>query len=332
MVKIGIIGCGKIAEKHVGAYLRLDNVEITVSDINSSSAKKLGREFNVNWSGDPDSIILSDEYDAIDVCTPTLSHLEIITKALKNGKNVFCEKPMVNSLREAEEIQKVANKVNKMVMVGYLYRFHPAFKLVKEILDERVIGEPYFSMVRLGGRGSHRIWKHQKDRGGGAINEMLMHMLDLIIWYFGDFKETKNLLTEVVLKEREVEGKKIVADAEDLVLLELNTASGARVLCESDLITPSYMNFIEIQGTNGSVWTSILDYFPTVVYCKESRGVYNKGNNFFKFPRVNLFEEELRFFVEKINNKEKVTLNSIEDSVKIMKIVDSLKKGGNIES
>lgn len=108
-------------------------------------------------------------------------------------------------------------------------------------------------------------------------------------------------------------------------MLRLDTRKGAKVLCERDLITSSYMNYVEIHGTNSSIWTSILDYFPTVVYCKEPRGVYNQGNNFFVYERVDLFEKELRHFIESIRNKEQPSLTSIEDSVETLRVIESFR-------
>lgn len=325
-VKIGIIGCGKIAQKHLNAYHKLANVDLVVSDINPSIAQKVGEDYKVESVESPDKLIKRDKIDAIDVCVPTPYHARIIQESLDNGKHVFCEKPLTDSLEEAEKIKSKLSETKKVAMVGYLYRFHPAFKLIKEILEERIIGEPYYANFRVGGRGSSSIWKHRKDKAGGAINEIMVHMLDLIVWYFGGIKSTKNLFTDTILKTREINNQKIQADAEDIVLLKLKAKQGVEVICESDLITPSYMNYIEIQGTNGSVWTSILDYFPTIVYCKEPRGVFNQGNNFFEFNRVDLFEKELRYFIESIKNGEQPILNSIEDSMKVLKIIELIRE------
>ena len=158
---------------------------------------------------------------------------------------------------------------------------------------------------------------------------MMVHMIDLILWYFGDVKHIENLYTDTVLKYRKIEDKIIEANAEDLVLLKMEMEKGVRVICEGDLITPSYMNYIEIHGTNGSIWASILDFFPTIVYCKEPRGVYDRGCNFFKFPRIDLFEKELSYFIKCIRNGEKPEINSIEDSIKIMELLESIEEDKN---
>jgi len=321
-----VIGCGKIAEKHLNAYKKLQDVEITVTDI-VAKGKTVAQNYGVNWHDDPDELISGNMVDAVDVCIPTPSHAEAIIKGLENGKHIFCEKPLARNLDEALRIQEKVAQADKMVMVGYLYRFHPAFQFVKDIIAERIIGEPYYAIFRLGGRGSHKAWKHKWETGGGAGNEMLVHMLDLILWYFGEAENVENLYADTILKEREIEGKSVEADAEDLILLKMEMSGGARVLCESDLITPSYMNYIEVHGTNGSLWTTILDYFPTIVYCKQPRGVYDRGNNFFEFSKVDLFERELGHFIDCIENGGKPAMNSIEDSVRIMRMIEAVVAG-----
>lgn len=327
VLRIGVVGCGKIAERHINAYRKFPNVEVTVTDV-VKDGRRTAEEYSVKWHADTDELIRGELVDAIDVCTPTSAHAEVIISAMENGKDVFCEKPLANTLQEAEHIQETAQKTGRILMVGYLYRFHPAFQFVRQVLEERVIGEVYYAMFRVGGRGSHKVWKHMRGAGGGAINEMLVHMLDLALWYFGEASSACSLYEETILKEREIEGKKVQTDAEDIVLVCLNMEKGTKVFCESDLITPSYMNYVEIQGTNGSIWTSILDYFPTVIYCKEPRGVYDRGHNFFRFGRVDLFEAELSHFVQCALEKQTPDLNSIEDSIRLMSLLEEVKSKG----
>lgn len=319
---IGIIGCGKIAEKHLNAYKRLKDVDVVVSDIDSGK-KKVARSYGAEWSDEPSDLIEGDRVDAIDICTPISSHIDICVDALDNDKHVFCEKPLTKNLDEALQIKQKVEHSDRVLMVGYLYRFHPAFEFGKEVIQNELIGDPYFAVFRVGGRGSHRSWKHKSAEGGGARNEMLVHMLDLIFWYFGEERASYDLYTQTILEEREIDGERVDATAEDLILLNMEMENDVRVICESDLITPSYMNYVEIHGENGSFWTSILDYFPTVLYCKESRGIYDKGKNIQNFSRVDLFEKELRYFINCIRNGEDPKYNSVDDSIRIRRIIES---------
>jgi predicted dehydrogenase len=321
-MKVGIIGGGKIAERHIYGYKHFDDVEIFIADIDGNITQKICDNLGVNFSIAPEVILGDSTIDIIDVCTPTPFHKNFIVEAIRRRKHVFCEKPLCMNLEEAIQIKRAAEQTDRIVMVGYLYRFHPGFEFAKQVLDEGIIGTPHFAIFRLGGRGSHREWKHKKSEGGGAISEMLVHKLDLILWFFGEITTATTLINETVLHSRNISGKETKADAEDYVVLDIN-ANGTRILCESDLITPSYMDYIEIHGDNGSIFTSILPHFPTVIHCKEARNIYSEGNNFRNFPATNLFEKELGHFLTAVNTRAR-TMNSIDDSVKIFQIIEQI--------
>ena len=331
-MKVGVLGCGKQAYKHVPSLRKL-GCDVVVADVVEDMACRLSETFRVKYLSSAQALLEDESIAAVSICTPTPTHYPLIKEILAAGKHFFCEKPLTSNYQEAEAIQKALNKTDLVGMVGYLYRFHPAFELIQDLIMDGTVGRPYFGIFRLGGRGSHRIWKHQKDKGGGAMNEMMVHMLDLVLWYFGAITKTRTILFDTVLTERQVEGKTIKADAEDLVLVHLETERGVKIVCESDLITPSYMNYIEIQATNGSIVTSILDYFPSLVYCKEPRGTYQTGNNILRFPKVNLFEKQLQYFLECITNCHHPHRNTVRESVYLLKLIDTIKKqaAGNHE-
>jgi predicted dehydrogenase len=324
-IVVGLIGCGKQSIKHIPA-LKKNGVRIILADIDCSLAKTRANEFGIEYAKTVEELYQDPKITAIDICSPTHSHFSLIISAIENEKYFFCEKPLASSYEEALKIESILNKTDLFGMVGYLYRFHPAFEMVRECIADSIIGKPYFATMRLGGRGSHRAWKHQKNEGGGAINEMMVHMLDLALWYFGPITEIKTILYETVLKEREIQGGLITADAEDLAMVYLKTENGVQIVCESDLITPSYMNYVELQGTNGSIITSILDYFPSIVFCRESRGTYQTGNNVQNFPKVNLFNKQLKYFLDCISGKIAPDRNTIRESVYLLKLIDRIKR------
>lgn len=323
MVTIGVIGCGRIAERHVEAYRKLGGVKIVVADQDRAVARRLAEEQRVEWRESPDEVLGSADLDAIDVCVPTTAHADIVLSALRSNKHVFCEKPLCQTYDEAQEIAMTQKDVGTTLMVGYLYRFHPAFQFAKQVLDDGVIGRPHMAIFRLGGRGSHRSWKHTAESGGGATLEMMVHNLDLIQWHLGSVDDVEVFARETLLPERAIDGQPLRVSAEDYVLAGLQI-DGVRVICESDLVTPSYMNYIEIHGDNGTLFTSILHYLPTVVYCREPRGVFNLGNNVQHFSQVNLFERELGHFLETLRG-ETPPLNGVSESLQVMALVDRIR-------
>ncbi len=323
-LRIGVIGCGKIAERHIMAYRKLP-AELVVTDAVPEAAQKLADRYHVAFNDDPEAVLSDPTIDAVDICVPTAYHKDLIIRALAHGKHVFCEKPLARDLKETLEIQAAARDAGRVLMVGYLQRFHPAFQLVKDVLDDGIIGKPYFALFRVGGRGDHAPWKHRRETGGGVVLEMLVHKLDQIVWFFGPAEHVEVLRYETLRPVRTIRGQQVEATAEDMVLLEIE-AGGTRIMCEADFITPSYMDHMEIQGDNGSVFSSLLHYMPTIVYCKERRGIFNEGNNFYTFPVVNLFEKELAHFLEAIANGKRNTINSLEDSIHVMEIIEHIWK------
>lgn len=322
-ITVGLIGCGKQSIKHIPALKKL-GVKVILADEKPSVAERRADEFGLDYVRSVNTIFADTSITAIDVCTPTPFHYPLIKQTIQAGKHFFCEKPLASSYTEALEINRLLEKKSIVGMVGYLYRFHPAFEMVRECLVDATIGNPYFATFRLGGRGSHREWKHRKSKGGGAINEMMVHMLDLVLWYFGKITKIDTIVCDTILKERTVEDRLIQADAEDLAMVSLETESQVKVICESDLITPSYMNYIEVQATNGSIITSILDYFPSIVFCKEPRGAFQTGNNVLSFPKTNLFEKQLEYFIECISNSICPHLNTVSESVYLLQLIEKI--------
>lgn len=323
MIRVGLIGCGKIAEKHLDAYRTLEGVDVTVTDI-VDRGRSVAERYEVGWNPVPTDVTSNAQFDAIDVCVPTPVHAEYISLALREGKHVFVEKPLASNVAEARAIAEQAAASETVVMAGYLYRHHPAMQFARDAIRTKVIGDPYLATFRIGGRGSHKAWKHRSETGGGAGNEMLVHMLDLALWYFGEPLTATNLYSDLLVPTREIEGELVAADAEDFMLVSLEMASGVQVLCQSDLVTPGYMNHIEVQGTNGSLMTSILDYMPKTVYCKEPAGVYDRGHTFLDFPQTNLFERELGQFLACIRGEDASDVHSVDDSVRLMELVDEI--------
>ena len=326
MIRVAVIGCGKIGERHLNTYRRIEGVNIAaVCDINGALAEKVANSYNAISYNNYKKVLRNKTIDAVDVCVPTAIHHKVILEALDRGKAVFCEKPLSHKFEYAKQIEKKQKETGSVVMVGYLYRFHPSFQRLKKALEDNTIGDPYFAIFRIGGRGGWRAWKHQKDKGGGAMLEMLVHILDLANYCFGEIVEVERFFSETLLKRRMIEGREVKVDAEDCVLIRLRAESGVHIFCEADLITPSYMNTVEVHGDNGSFFGSILDNIPTIIYCKESRGMFDRGKNIFKNPYVNLMEKELRFFIESLSREVK-PMNSVEESIKILDIVEQVRR------
>lgn len=322
MVTVGIIGCGKIAENHIKALREL-GVNLLISDTNLETAQHLSKKYNAQLARAPEDLFSSSSVDVIDVCTPTIHHYSNIMKGILAKKHIFCEKPLCDEIRQAYEIKGAVANSSSVLMVGYLFRFHRAVQFAKDLVDGNILGDIYLSSFRLGARGEHRFWKHRKELGGGAINEVLVHELDLAIWLFNEPIDVKLLQAETIRPQRMIENVLVETDVEDYVLVKL-TFQNTVAFCQADLVSPGYMNFFEIHGTNGSFFGSILNTMPSRLFLKKSIGSFRSGEHLQVFPEENVFKSEWEHFFRTMaaghGNQ-----NSIDDSIKIVEVLQNLR-------
>ena len=330
--KVGIAGCGKQAEKHIQSLQKLPDVEIIVSDIQSAAAEKLAAKFKVAWVAHVDAIFDNADLDAILVCTPTPSHAELLEKALQNSTPVFCEKPLCVNLLEAARIKKIKEANNIPLQVGYLYRHVPVFEMGFDLLkgmrpsNLSILGKPFSAFFRIGGRGSHQLWKHLQTHGGGAINEMLVHVIDLANWYFGPIRDVKLLSKKLIRPERKIQGTLEHVDAEDYVLVQAMGAEGTEIVCQADLITPGFNQYVEIQCENGGFMGSISRDIPSYVLLKESRGGYPSGKTALTNGDKSFLDIQMKYFYDCITGRTQQDKNRIEDSIELMTIIETIRK------
>jgi myo-inositol 2-dehydrogenase/D-chiro-inositol 1-dehydrogenase len=333
-LKIGIIGCGKQAPKHISGLAKLPGVELVLADSRPEAAERLGRESKLPWVRDVQAIFADPDISAVDICTPTSSHLSLIQNALVSGKHFFCEKPLCE--REEEEVRLIDRLLaeHRLVgMIGYVYRFAPVFELGQRLFkdvprtgESLELGRVVTAFFRIGGRGSHQAWKHLKAHGGGAINEMLVHMLDLALWYFGPASEASVLTKGLLRPKRVINGMEETVDAEDYVIARLQMKSGVEVICQADLLTPAFTQFVEVQGENGTFMGSIQPDMPSFLHLDKGVAGYQAGKTTLNFGPRNLFEAQMAEFVQAVRAQTPPERCTIQDSLELMKTMEKLQE------
>ena len=175
-----------------------------------NAAHKLGW---AEWSTDWREVIGRADIDIVDVCTPGDSHAEIAIAALEAGKHVLCEKPLGNTLTEAEEMTAVAESAAERglrSMVGFNYRRLPALSLAQQMVASRRLGQvrhirakylqdwivdPEFPLA----------WRLQKDKAGsGALGDIGAHIIDLAQFVTGQLLIGLSATTETFIKKRPI--------------------------------------------------------------------------------------------------------------------------------
>lgn len=328
-MKIGLIGCGKQAWKHIAGLKSESDVEVAVCDINAERARDVGEKFDIPWSDDVGAFLADPALDAVNIATPTTTHAELVSRAIDAGKHFFCEKPLCNNIEDARRIQRDVEAKQLIGMVGYVYRHSPVFETAFELGPHggsgQPLGAPVTAQFRIGGRGDHEIWKHRLETSGGAVSEMLVHMLDLAIWYFGPAVDAAMLARDLLRPVRRIGGIDVEVDAEDFALARIDTESGVRAWIQADLLSPAFSQYVEIQYERGSFMGSIQGDFPSFVFANEDSGAWARGKNPLAFGSVNLFERQMATFCAHVREGRALTRNTVGDSLKMMEALELLR-------
>lgn len=133
IVKIALLGIGKMGQNHLRILSMLKDVEIVfIYDINEKVCNEISKEFNVKISKDLDSDLV--QCDGVIIVTPTFTHFDYINKVSDYVKNIFVEKPLTNTLESSQIILDLAKQKNLNIQVGFIERYNPAIITLKNIL------------------------------------------------------------------------------------------------------------------------------------------------------------------------------------------------------
>jgi len=168
-VRVGVIGAGYFGSFHLKHYSMLEDVQLVgVVDIIKEKAQKVAHRYNISAYDNPLEII--DKVDAVSIVVPTNKHYQLAKEFLLHGINVLVEKPMTETIDEAEELIEIAKAKGCLLQVGHLERFNPAFVRVKEQIKRPMFIEAH-RLSSFVGRGIDV----------DVILDLMIHDLDLIL-------------------------------------------------------------------------------------------------------------------------------------------------------
>ena len=194
-VKVGIIGCGGIANgKHMPALQKLKNVQmIAFCDIVPERAEKAAAKYGVEGAKvytDYRELLANGEIEVVHVCTPNRSHSFITVDALEAGKHVMCEKPMAINSQEAKKMIEAAKRTGKKLSIGYQSRQRADSQYLKAEAQDGVFGDIYFAKAHAVRRRAVPTWGvflNEYEQGGGPLIDIGTHALDLALWIMDNY-------------------------------------------------------------------------------------------------------------------------------------------------
>ena len=169
MLKAGVLGAGHLGKIHLRLLNQSEKYELVgFYDAYEANAKKVEAEFGYKYFNSIDALI--DAVDMVDIVTPTLSHYDCAIQAIEKGKHIFIEKPITNTVEEAENIRELLAKHNLRGQVGHVERFNPAFIAVKDKLENPMFIE------------THRLAEfNPRGTDVPVVLDLMIHDIDIIL-------------------------------------------------------------------------------------------------------------------------------------------------------
>jgi predicted dehydrogenase len=186
---IGIVGAGAFAAFASKAFLQVPGIKVVaVADTNSTSARQLADELSAKAYSDYESLLRDRSISLVYVSTPPFLHYSQSKAALLAGKHVICEKPAALKSAEAEELASLAGSRQLLYVVNLMQRYNPLFSIVRDIVNEKVLGEflhGFFENYASDGNLEPDHWFWDEAKSGGIFIEHAVHFFDLFSGWLG---------------------------------------------------------------------------------------------------------------------------------------------------
>ncbi|MGB8455497.1 MAG: Gfo/Idh/MocA family oxidoreductase [Anaerocolumna sp.] len=196
-IKIGIIGCGGIANnKHLPSLKACSdkNEMIAFCDIIEERAAKAAKEFGAEGAKvytDYHELLENKDIELVHVLTPNVAHCPITVAAFEAGKHVMCEKPMAHNSADALKMIDAWKKSGKKFTIGYQNRFRPEVQALQKSCENDELGHIYYAKAHAVRRRAVPTWGVFPDKslqGGGPLIDIGTHALDLTLWMMDNYE------------------------------------------------------------------------------------------------------------------------------------------------
>jgi len=243
--KIALVGVGRFGKNHLRVLKELEKDGLcTLYGVVDKRVEILGsikRNYNVATTSNLTEFLKSD-IDAVDIVTPADTHFEICKECLAAGKHVFVEKPLAINYAEARKLVLFASAKDRILMTGNIFRYNPAVKKIKELVNLGRLGKIYYMF------GHYMGFKEPRAEVGALFN-FAVHHIDIYDYLLGEIPE------EVTCSVAHFLGRE---NFEDLAVLVLRYGNRAVGIIESGWLPPGNYRDLTVVGSKQSVTSDLL--------------------------------------------------------------------------
>lgn len=289
-MKVGVVGVGTMGMHHVRIYHELSCELAGIADLNPQ-VKELARKYQTSYYRDYRDLLTKVE--AVSIAVPTSRHKDVALDFLQEGVHCLIEKPVTADLKSAREIAAKAKQRRVKVLVGHIERFNPAVQKLKEIIEEKILGDLIMISAK---RVGPFVWR---TKDVGAIVDSATHDIDVMRFLMGKEPEI------VFAKKGSYRHEK---DDHAVIVLDFGQTMAA---IEVNWFTPHKIRNLVVTGSKGIAY---VDYLEQKVEVHSPK--YKLLANITKEEPLKL---EIKHFLECISNDQE-PLISAEEGIKTLQI------------
>ena len=321
MLKVGVLGAGHLGKIHLRLLNQSEKYELVgFYDAFEENANKVAAEFGYKKFDSIADLIAA--VDVVDIVTPTMQHFECAKQVIEAGKHIFIEKPISNTVEEAEEIIALAKKHNVKGQVGHVERFNPAFTAVKDKINNPMFIE------------THRLAEfNPRGTDVPVVLDLMIHDIDAIL-----------SVVKSKVKSVNASGVAVISDSPDISNARIEFENGCVANITSSRISMKNMRKSRFFQKDAYISVDYLDKVCEVVRMKDAPEVPGdfdmilqnaegvKKQIYFDNPNVqanNAILDELETFADAINNNTTpiVTLEDGTEALRVAyQIIDCMKR------
>ncbi|MGO4547807.1 Gfo/Idh/MocA family protein [Paenibacillus sp. 2TAB23] len=315
-LKWGIMGCAGIAKRAVIPGLHLSELsEVSaIASRDEENAKRTAEELNIPTAyGSYEALLADDAIDVIYIPLPNHLHREWAIRAAEAGKHILCEKPLALTEKEAAEMAEAAAKAGVLLSEAFMYRYHPRYAMIKNIIDEGQIGEVrgIRSAFTFNNAGHKENVRYRKEWGGGSLYDVGCYPINAARLLLG--KEPEAVTVQAMFSEQH--------DHVDMMASGLIEFGGSVSLTFDCGMWAAFRNPLEVLGDEGVI--EVPSAFVT--------GEPGSGNFFVSakgerkeivVPHVNAYTEQADQMANAINGEQTI-LYGAEDALANMRVIDA---------
>ncbi|ATA71956.1 MULTISPECIES: Gfo/Idh/MocA family protein [Capnocytophaga] len=318
-LKAGVLGAGHLGKIHLRLLNQSEKYELMgFYDPDKENAQKVSQEFGYHCFDSIDSLI--ESCDMVDVVTPTLNHFECAERIITRGKHLFIEKPIANTVEEAEHIIALAKKHNVKGQVGHVERFNPAFLAVKNSINNPMFIE------------AHRLAEfNPRGTDVPVVLDLMIHDIDVIL-----------SIVQSKVKHISASGALVISQSPDIANARIEFENGCVANLTASRISMKNMRKSRFFQKDAYISVDFLEKKVEVVKMKDAPEIAGdfdmilqnaegeKKQIYFEVPEIkgnNAILNELEVFADAINNNTTpvVTLEQGTEALRIAKqIIEKL--------